>query len=76
MLAGDIRIDSRGALECGSMSQRVKIPDALIAATAIIYKADELHTFDPILLESASLPILSGLQIVAPPESGKGPLGF
>jgi predicted nucleic acid-binding protein len=75
-LAGDIRVAARAASVAGLLSQSVKIPDALIAATAIIYKADELHTFDPVLLEASTLPALGGLNIIRPQDSGATALGF
>lgn len=75
-LAGDIRIAARTANAAGSLSLGVKIPDALIAATALIYKSDELHTFDPVLLEASTLPIFRSLNIIRPEDSDKTELGI
>jgi predicted nucleic acid-binding protein len=44
----------------------LKIPDALIAATAIVYKADVLHTFDPDLLNIAPHGIFGALVVSRP----------
>lgn len=74
-LAADIRIAGLESLSNGQISQGVKIPDALIAATAVIYKANVLYTFDPVLKEISGWPCVRALPIVAP-SIVPGPLGF
>jgi predicted nucleic acid-binding protein len=74
-LAAQIRIAGLEALAQGKISQGVKIPDALIAATAVIYHADRLYTFDPVLLEISGWPVVRGLAIL-PPSAEPSPLGF
>jgi len=44
----------------------LKIPDALIAATAMIYEADILHTFDPDMLNVAPHGIFGTLSVTMP----------
>jgi hypothetical protein len=48
------------------MDRGIKAPDAAIAATAIVYRAVELHTFDPVLLSLNKSPIVGGLHISVP----------
>jgi hypothetical protein len=50
LLAREIRENSHRALDRKEIDQGVKIPEALIVATAVIYRAEEFQTFDPILL--------------------------
>lgn len=76
-MAGDIRIEAIKAAEEGRMKTSIRIPDALVAATAITYKAAELHTFDPVLLEASTLlASLSPVKIIRPEKSDPMPLGF
>lgn len=50
----------------------IKVPDAQIIATAIIYQADVLHSFDDKVLRFDRSPIVDGLKIVKPiPLSGQ-----
>lgn len=74
-MAADIRIAGLEALAEKRISQGVKIPDALIAATAVIYKAQILYTFDPVLKEISEWPCVRNMPIVAP-SIEPGPLGF
>lgn len=46
--------------------RKLRTPDAQIAATAILYGADALHTLDPHLLNINGSPSVSGLLIVQP----------
>ena len=64
--AAVIREKVRDARTRGDVSNGIKAPDALIAATAILYRATALHTFDPVLLELSGSPILRGLKIMRP----------
>ena len=58
-------------------NRNIKVADAQIIATAIIHKADVLHTFDPKLLIISGHEIVSGLSIKTPkPLSGQMALGF
>ena len=52
--------------------RKLKTPDAQIIATAIIYRADVLHTFDKKLLALSGTATVDGLTIVSPrPWSGQ-----
>lgn len=53
----------------GEISTSLKAPDALIVATSVIYRADVLHTFDPLLLELSESALVGGMLIVPPDES-------
>jgi predicted nucleic acid-binding protein len=74
--AGTIREYGHQELDQGRISHGVSIPDAMIVATAMLYRADELQTFDPILLQVGQWPILHGLKIIRPDDSGRTVLGF
>ncbi|MCC6124140.1 MAG: PIN domain-containing protein [Pirellulales bacterium] len=75
-IARIIREDALQAHDAGKLKQGVKIPDALITATAVLYKATELHTYDSVLREYGELnpPILRGLLIGRPEDIPAGPL--
>lgn len=66
LMAAEIREAALIAHANGRLSQGIKIPDALIAATAVIYRAGELHTFDPVLLELSASSIVRQLPITSP----------
>jgi predicted nucleic acid-binding protein len=57
------------ALKEQRIEKSIKAPDALIVATSLIYKADILHTFDPVLLSLDEHPVVEGLKI-SEPSSG------
>jgi len=65
-LAADIREKTREAEAKKQIKQSVRAADALIVATAIIYRVDVLHTFDQILLSLDQSPIVSALRITTP----------
>ena len=44
----------------------IKAPDAMIVATALIYRAAVLHTFDPDLIALSELELVDGLKICHP----------
>ena len=57
--------------------RKIETPDAQILATAILYKADVLHTLDERLLHLNGSPIVDGLKITKPgPLSGQTLLPF
>jgi len=74
-LASQIRLLALEAHKRGKLEQSVKIPDASIAATGVIYRAAVLYTFDPILLAINGWPILGGMAIARPGDE-RYPLGF
>ena len=47
----------------GRLSKSIKAPDAIIVATAVIYRASELHSFDPLLIEASESDIVGGLLV-------------
>jgi len=47
-------------------NRKIKTPDAIIMATAILYKADVLHSFDPDQLNLHESIIVDGLRITRP----------
>jgi predicted nucleic acid-binding protein len=55
-------IRSKGEAE----GRKIKTPDATVLATAILYKADVLHSFDPHLLNLNGSSIVDGLRITKP----------
>lgn len=68
--AADFRIAERAAkfrqrakeITAGKKNEKsIKAPDALIAATAVVYSASELHSFDPILLRFSNTAVLDNL---------------
>lgn len=69
--AAEIRQKVTAEVNAGRMQTGIKAPDALIAATAIIYRATELHTFDPVLLDLDNSPLVDFLTI-AEPRSPRG----
>jgi predicted nucleic acid-binding protein len=75
MASADFRIADEAAairervfeeMAAGRMKTAVKAPDALIVATAILYKATALHTFDPVLLGLSGHSAVKELAIVQP----------
>jgi predicted nucleic acid-binding protein len=76
VLAAELRQHAIEAVKCGEIEKSIKAPDALIVATAMIYKAAELQTFDPFLLALNGKPFVKGLPVIPPDDSGKTPLGF
>jgi predicted nucleic acid-binding protein len=46
--------------------RKIKTPDATVLATAILYKADVLHSLDPHMLNLNGSAIVDGLSIVKP----------
>ena len=76
LLAAEIREATLLALAAGKISQGIKIPDALVAATAVRYKALEIHTYDPVLREISGWEVIEGRRVCTPEESLKTPLGF
>jgi predicted nucleic acid-binding protein len=56
-------------------NRRIKTPDATIIATAILYKAEVLHSFDPHQLNLDQSNIVDGLRI-SPPISVGGQHGL
>ena len=75
-IARDIRQAACVALNAGEISKGVKSPDAMIVATAVLYRAEELYTYDPVLREigTKTWPILRGLKILRPEDISPGPL--
>ena len=73
-VAATFRERAIDAIRNGTREKGIKAPDALIAATASVYKADALHTFDPVLLGLSEDPIVSGLRIETPPADEDHPL--
>jgi len=63
-LASAIRI--KGAVE----NRKIKTPDAQILATAILYKADALHSLDPHHISLNGSAIVDGLRITPPLSLG------
>lgn len=67
----------RMAARASTPTRSIKIPDAQIIATAILYGADVLHTFDTKLLNVSMSPIVDSLPIRVPCLlSGQKVLGF
>lgn len=64
--AAEIRQKVTAEVNAGRMAKGIEAPDAIIAATAIVYRATELHTFDPILLELDNSPLVDFLPIARP----------
>jgi predicted nucleic acid-binding protein len=69
--AAEIRERVTAELVAGRMKNGIKAPDALIVATAIIYHATELHTFDPVLLGLDGSPLVDLLRITRPRSLGE-----
>jgi predicted nucleic acid-binding protein len=65
-IAADIREKAVSAQARGLILKGVKAPDALIVATALVYRVDVLHTFDPVLLGLNGSTIVDGLRITEP----------
>ncbi|MFO0966087.1 MAG: PIN domain-containing protein [Gemmataceae bacterium] len=60
-----------------SPKRKLKTPDATFIATAIIYKADVLHSTDPDILRLNGNPAVEGLRIATPSSlTGQGTFGF
>lgn len=68
--AATFREATRWAMAEGDINAAIKAPDALIVATAVIYKADVLHTFDPTLLSLSGSSLIDGLKTSTPNEGG------
>lgn len=64
--AAQFRERTREALAQGHLSKGIRAPDALIAATAVIYRASALHTFDPQLLALSGTEYVDRLVICSP----------
>jgi predicted nucleic acid-binding protein len=64
--AAEIRQKVTAEVAAGRMARGVKAPDALIVATAVVYRATELHTFDPVLLGLDGSPLVDFLTIAQP----------
>lgn len=62
------------ALSKHEVSKGIKAPDALIAATAVHFKAEVLHSFDPVLLEMSGTEIIDGLIVEEPMYPANQPL--
>ena len=56
------------AVKAGKLTRGLKAPDALITATAKIYRADVLHTFDADLLALSESQLIDGVRIERPSE--------
>jgi predicted nucleic acid-binding protein len=65
-IAARFRQNTIRAHQDGELARSIRAPDALIAATASLYRADALHTFDPDLLALDGSPLVDGLRIVIP----------
>lgn len=65
-LAATMRERARDAYARKVITAGIKAPDALIVATALIYRVDVLHTFDPVLLSLDRSPIVDSLHITQP----------
>jgi predicted nucleic acid-binding protein len=65
-LAADIRERCVSAIARREMQTGLRAPDALIVATALTYRVDVLHTFDPVLLSMDRNRIVDGLRITEP----------
>lgn len=64
--AAEIRKRSIDANARGERIRKIRTPDALIAAIALIYRATVLHSFDDALLKASKTPIVDGLEIRHP----------
>jgi predicted nucleic acid-binding protein len=73
----DIRVAERAAvfreraieaLNRGEIQKGIRAPDAIIAATAVIYRASVLHSFDPVLLSLSGSEIIDGLKVSVPAD--------
>lgn len=53
-------------LKSRTLDKGLKAPDALIAATAAVYRADVLHSYDPTLLALSECDELDGLVVTKP----------
>jgi predicted nucleic acid-binding protein len=62
-LAAKFRQRARAAKAEGRVSQGIKAPDAIIAATAVIYRASVLYSFDPVLIEYSGTDIIDRLVV-------------
>ena len=69
--AAKIRQDSIRANKLNGNSPKLKAPDALIAATCVIYRVKELHSFDRDLLAYNNHPVVSKLSVIKP-HGGEG----
>ena len=62
--------EKAGAIRSGGLvlhpPRKIKTPDATFLATAILYKVDTLHTFDPDLLNLNGHPLAEGVVICKP----------
>lgn len=64
--AAEFREMSKAAQILGLLNSGFEAPDTLIAATAVHFKADVLHSFDPVLNDLSGSEVIGGL-IVTPP---------
>ena len=64
--AAIFRQNGAEALENGVIKKGFKAPDAMIVASAYVYQAEVLHTFDPVLLGLSGTPYVNGLRIAKP----------
>ncbi len=65
-LAAEFREKGAAAREQGVIKKGFKAADAIIAATASLYKAEVLHTFDPVLCGLSETEFVNGLRIEPP----------
>lgn len=65
-LAAVFRERAIEALNAGSIEKSIRAPDAIIAATAVIYRASVLHSFDPVLNSLSRSAIIDGLKVCWP----------
>ena len=56
----------RGKAAKAKEKRRLKTPDAIVIATALVYGADVLHSFDPHLVNLSGTAIVDGLKITHP----------
>jgi predicted nucleic acid-binding protein len=85
-----LNVDPRIAEQAGDLKERsikirndnkkcgaLRIPDAIIAATALVYGAEVLHTFDPDMLDLVPFGVFGNLEVKKPfyPEPNRPLLG-
>ena len=64
--AAIFRQNGARARKLGIINDGFKAPDAMIVASAYVYQAEVLHTFDPVLLALSETEYVNGLRIEHP----------
>lgn len=65
-LAATFRERVTAEVKAGRMTHGLKAPDALIAASAVIYRASILHSFDPVLRRLSGTSFINELVVDIP----------